>query len=1510
MAPEQARGAAIDGRSDLFSLGVVLYRLCTGRLPFWGDSTMAVLTALATEAPRPVRDLNPAVPPALGELVMQLLTKDPARRPGSATEVARRLADIETGLTVPLAKPVLRAEPPNPWVDLDVTQSVSPTRQRGVPSDPRSRVGLTGGPPRRRWIVASVVVLALLPLGYFYGGTVIRIATNKGQLVVEVDDPKVEVTVKENGAVIQDRPGEREITLVAGEHEVQVTIKDAAGETHFFTRKLTLKRGGREVVDVRQEVAAKGGEPKGKPTVLAAPRQQPQPARQFAPLAKLPIPQLPAESPLDKLDPRMIPPDEREDWQPKELVAVIGTQKQRMWSSVQHVAPSLDGKAAIVASYHEGAFVVHLTTLLRRALPSFPPGAIWSHPTKRIGVDVDRRVFDFSGAQWHLLGQIPLPEGETRSGISRAGGSADGRYLVCQWYGTHTIVNLSDPRNPRQLLAFPGTAAPAAFAPDSKTLAVYLPEEKRVHIYELTGRHPKDMRSFPAAVTIAWLGWQSNDGIITVGGETPQFWNLRDKDPRPTPSQPWRADPVLNSVVFSPDRSRLAVGYQYRATVWDVTGAKPIALNGHVTAVYDGDDGGYLQCLAFTPDAKTLISGYLNGAIRLWDVSGREAREKTPYPDYERVATLPIFSPDGSTIATNHTNGHLRLWRLDGPAPRRIATPADANWEIAGFSDDTSVVAARSGPVVNRRWRIKGGTAEPVRNTVFPPGYVMAISPDRRTWVVAQEAGWLLWDMSADEPRLRGARPLGVNLSRIRFTADSKTMFAGPFDGGPHPQSPSQARCWDISAEQPRERPPLVIEGLRCTALHPDGTRIAASTEDGKTTIWNLNTGKSEPGTFSAGQCFSFMDFSPDGKQLLGCHDDFTVQLWDLDSGLEVKRWTFPGPVQARFAPDGRHIITKNANGTAYVLRLRPATAVQTDESPDRKAAKWVLSVGGTLKVGGDGQEVAIRGSRDLPAARFAVVSIDLDSNSKVDDAGLARMKGLAHLKGLSLQNNWKVSDAGLAHLTGLTNLASLNMHGTSVSNPGLTHLKGLTSLAELDLAQTQVTDAGLAHLEGLTKLTGLTLSGTRVSDVGLVHLNTLNRLTSLGLSSSSVTDDGLAQLKPLTNLTSLSLTGTRVGDGGLVHLKDLPKLAFLDLGGTRVSDDGLVHLKGLTNLTDLRIHSTRVGDAGLVHLKGLPRLSLLYLGGTRVTDAGLRNLISLPLANIDLDNSRVSARGLASLHSAFPSAQITGQPRPSLAEDLLAAGATLVIRSGAGKDDRAVTKRADLPREPFLVRSVKFVGVDTRRAELLARLGNWREYEFERLEGLTLPEAAVEDLGFARSLQSLQELTISDAKIADLQPLSGLKRLRTLMLRRTAVTSLASLAGLTNLEELSLHGTPIVDAALQALDGLPNLRKVDLQMTSVTGRGLGHLAKLPKLAELSVAGSKVSDLFAEEVGALTKLEKLSLARCTFSDEGLKHLAGLTHLKKLDLTGTQVTAEGVAGVQKALPKCRIMTRQE
>ncbi len=114
MAPEQAGGKSVDARADLFSLGCVLYRLCTGELPFKGADSISVLVAVSTHHPPPPRRLNPRLPAGLSELVMKLLAKKPEDRPASARAVIEALRALEADPTLvaaPAPRPAKAARP-------------------------------------------------------------------------------------------------------------------------------------------------------------------------------------------------------------------------------------------------------------------------------------------------------------------------------------------------------------------------------------------------------------------------------------------------------------------------------------------------------------------------------------------------------------------------------------------------------------------------------------------------------------------------------------------------------------------------------------------------------------------------------------------------------------------------------------------------------------------------------------------------------------------------------------------------------------------------------------------------------------------------------------------------------------------------------------------------------------------------------------------------------------------------------------------------------------------------------------------------------------------------------------------------------------------------------------------------------------------------------------------------------------------------------------------------------
>jgi serine/threonine protein kinase len=130
MSPEQANAEDVDARCDLFSLGAVLYRACTGEMPFGGKDTLSVLSALASRMPPAPHTIIPSLPRAFSDLVMRLLQKDRTKRPQAAREVVKAIDDIERNLAKAAAAP-----PPRPKEDIPVAK-VLPS----APQAPRTAV--------------------------------------------------------------------------------------------------------------------------------------------------------------------------------------------------------------------------------------------------------------------------------------------------------------------------------------------------------------------------------------------------------------------------------------------------------------------------------------------------------------------------------------------------------------------------------------------------------------------------------------------------------------------------------------------------------------------------------------------------------------------------------------------------------------------------------------------------------------------------------------------------------------------------------------------------------------------------------------------------------------------------------------------------------------------------------------------------------------------------------------------------------------------------------------------------------------------------------------------------------------------------------------------------------------------------------------------------------------------------------------------------------------------------
>ena len=160
MSPEQAAGERVGPASDLYSLGVVLYEMLTGEVPFDAETPVAVAVKHLNEPPRHPREANPRVPEELDALTVKLMAKKPEDRYSSAAELAQDLERIKAGLP-PLAaslEPEAATVPVSPGAPNTGHTRVAPTAVApGKPAAPAVR-------RRRRGLLPLLVVLAALAL--------------------------------------------------------------------------------------------------------------------------------------------------------------------------------------------------------------------------------------------------------------------------------------------------------------------------------------------------------------------------------------------------------------------------------------------------------------------------------------------------------------------------------------------------------------------------------------------------------------------------------------------------------------------------------------------------------------------------------------------------------------------------------------------------------------------------------------------------------------------------------------------------------------------------------------------------------------------------------------------------------------------------------------------------------------------------------------------------------------------------------------------------------------------------------------------------------------------------------------------------------------------------------------------------------------------------------------------------------------------------------------------------
>jgi formylglycine-generating enzyme required for sulfatase activity/Leucine-rich repeat (LRR) protein len=1210
MAPEQGAGQAVDARSDLFSLGCVLYRMTTGQLPFKGTDAISTLMSVANDNPTPPHQVSPAVPVSLSDLVMRLLAKKREDRPATAAAVLDVLRSVE------------------PATVSDASQKRPAGRRRFF------EASLTTPRRRRLVVIAAVILLALVPLAYFFGGTVIRFATNKGELVIVVDDGDVEVAIRRGQVELTERSHWRTFVVTAGAGEVDVYEK--GGGIKLTTKQFTLSRGGKTTVSVTAEVA------EARKPVTLPPEAQPAAARRAAEW----VLNIGGQVSLDFGDLREPAPVKRVADLPREAfrfwdVDLTGNQQVTDKGLEQFRGLRYIYNLYLDRTPTSDAALAHVGTLIDLYVLRINETRVGDRGLAHLQKLPRLKELHLGGNQVSDAGLVHLAKLFELRTLS----------LARTQVGDGGIGHLRALTNLEQL-----------FLDDTR-----LTDAGLEHVRRLKGLKSVGLRG--TRVTA--------EGIKKLREALPQCWIESDRGEFPLVG----GDPDRNAGdwAFRQGGSLSVNGEMIRLSNSHVSDAGLVHLRGarklrelHLDGTQVSDSGlehlGELKQLTLLDLQRTKVTR--EGVKRVqtalpkckiesdhgtFDPAADPARRANTFTN--TLGMQFVLVPKGKAWlgGTGGAAGHEEVdfphdfylgmyevtqeeWhQVMGTNPSDFSRTGKEKHRLKGISD----ADLKRFPVTNVSWDDSQEFITRLNEKLKESGWQYRL-PNEKEWQYACRGGPLpkkedyAFDFYFDRPMKE----------LLRDWANFNNLLKRPAKVGSYPAN--SLGLHDMHGN--------VAEWCEDAVPHSGGAPWRA-TRGGSWThpeAWCRATSRVAcPQGWRAGDAglrlvrapVSAASDRPAAEHVLKLHGRLEVttegRTVSVQAGGELPATPF--------------VITSiNLRDLESVRGGQPLPPGSLEPLAGLKGLKWLSLEGAQIT----GEDLAhVRGLTSLVYLHLG--------GARITDADLVHLRDLTNLTFLNLDWNGNLTGAGFHHLKGLTKLRTFAVYVTGVTDDGLNHLADLPNLEELIIHRTQVTGVHLPRFKSWSKWRTVRLVGNPPTSLALLQaLNSNPNLEELGLSvewtddnlaflsglkqlqsftlnrqGAKVTDRGVAHLRGLANLRSLSLDGADLTDAALDHVQEMKSLRGLEISGAKITDKALERLAGLPELRAVAVLGCSITDAGLVHFQALPQLQGLYLRNTGITDAGLRHLYGLPRLDVlgVSDVPHLTAAGLAALRDSYP---------------------------------------------------------------------------------------------------------------------------------------------------------------------------------------------------------------------------------------------------------------------------------
>ncbi|MFO0868070.1 MAG: serine/threonine-protein kinase [Pirellulales bacterium] len=311
-----------------------------------------------------------------------------------------------------------------------------------------------------------------------------------------------------------------------------------------------------------------------------------------------------------------------------------------------------------------------------------------------------------------------------------------------------------------------------------------------------------------------------------------------------------------------------------------------------------------VNCVAFSPDGKRLVTGSADGTARLWDAqTGQPLGEVMRH---QKSVWAAAFSPDGTRVVTGADDRTARLWDAQTGQPLGEVMRHKKSVWAAAFSPDGTRVVTGSSDKTARVWDAQ--TGRPIGEVMRHENSVrnVAFSPDGTQVVVIEDRSVHLWDAQA-------GRPIGDVIRRDDAAGSPPNSAAAT--GGEDHSAP-------LSDAQSGKRIDNAEEYVISVAFSPDGTRVVTA-EYGAARLWNAQTGQPIGEVMRHDAIVRAVAFSPDGTRIVTGSNGKWARLWDGQTGENIHDLkAMPDDhyvTSLAFSPDGRRVVTGSSDRHARI---------------------------------------------------------------------------------------------------------------------------------------------------------------------------------------------------------------------------------------------------------------------------------------------------------------------------------------------------------------------------------------------------------------------------------------------------------------------------------------------------------------------------------------------------------------------------------------------------------------